>query len=486
MKPEDIKRLCYYERQFLGVRDFQDEQAYHIMMRRRHLIAQHTWGIVVGLELTQEAGTDGWIMQAGMAVDGFGREIVVFEPEPLNIAQIAAQLSGSVGSTSLRIWLTHWLEKVDRPPAGYELCDQPNQFSRVRETYRILYQDDPPSRDRTNPPQPHEILEDDPTQGAWPIFLGEIVWDSTAGEITAVNLAGRKYVGLVGSEVISPTEPPVLNIRADRTKLDGDLLMPGTVGDGNGRLRLDVDGADESVITNKKAPTPASPNPPSSNIYLRTDRENGGNQIVVDRDTLVAQSAEVEQSLSVGQGMTVGQDLTVVGNMTVQGDAEVVGELIFNAENPQNLKVEQDLTVGGKLTVEGDAEVVGELTFSGNLNPEGTVNGRDIADDGAKLDGISEQAKNVAVVTGRMFDGGTIPLPTGFSQEQCKWIVSPHLFDPPLFDIDENGPDAQFRVECFTLPDRTVVARWWQRGHGSTPGFQNHRGWANYMIVGVK
>lgn len=452
MKPEDIKRLCYYERQFLGVRDFQDEQAYHIMMRRRHLIAQHTWGIVVGLELTQETGTDGWIMQAGMAVDGFGREIVVFEPEPLNIAQIAAQLSGTVGSTSLNIWLTHWLEKVDRPPAGYELCDQPDQFSRVQETYRILYQDDPPSRDRTNPPQPYEILEDDPTQGAWPIFLGEIVWDSTTGEITAVNLAGRKYVGMVGSEVISPTEPPILNIRADRTELDGDLLLPGTVGDGSGRLRLDVDGADESVITNQKTPTPASPSPTSSNIYLRTDQENGGNQIVVDRDEFVARSADINQSLNVGQSMTVGQDLTVVGNVTIQGDADVVGE----------------------------------LTFDGDISPQGMVNGRDIAADGDKLDTISEGAKNVGVLTGTIVDGQIIPLPFGFTQDQCRWLVSPQFLDPPFFDINENGVNARFRIECFANPNRSVVVKWWQQGHGSTPGFQSHSGVASYIIVGIK
>ena len=82
MKPEDIKRLCYYERQFLGVSDFQAEQSYHMDMRRRHLIAQHTWGIIVGLELSQPLGADGWSLQPGMAVDGFGREIVVFENRP--------------------------------------------------------------------------------------------------------------------------------------------------------------------------------------------------------------------------------------------------------------------------------------------------------------------------------------------------------------------------------------------------------------------
>ena len=88
MNADDIKRLHFYERQFLGVRDFQDEQAYHIEMRRRHLLAHHTWGIVVGLEIKQGENSEIWVVQPGIAVDGYGREIIVPEPEPLDTDQI--------------------------------------------------------------------------------------------------------------------------------------------------------------------------------------------------------------------------------------------------------------------------------------------------------------------------------------------------------------------------------------------------------------
>jgi len=80
----DITRPNYYQGQFLGAQDFNDELAYHRDMRRRHNLGPHTWGIVVGLELVEkpkESGTGVDVfLQPGMAVDGYGREIIVLHP----------------------------------------------------------------------------------------------------------------------------------------------------------------------------------------------------------------------------------------------------------------------------------------------------------------------------------------------------------------------------------------------------------------------
>src|SRR5580698_6941999 len=82
----DIERLNYYEGEFLGAADFEAEQEYHREMRRRHNVGQHTWGIVSGFDLVQipngAVDPNGGLpevdiyVQPGMAVDGFGREIV--------------------------------------------------------------------------------------------------------------------------------------------------------------------------------------------------------------------------------------------------------------------------------------------------------------------------------------------------------------------------------------------------------------------------
>ena len=51
------------------------------------------------------------------------------------------------------------------------------------------------------------------------------------------------------------------------------------------------------------------------------------------------------------------------------------------------------------------------------------------------LDSVSK-AGDVVVLTGEIAHGGTIPLPAGFTQEQCKWVVIPRaMYVPDGYDI---------------------------------------------------
>jgi hypothetical protein len=243
MTTDDIKRLYFYERQFLGARDFQDEQEYHIEMRRRHLIAHHRWGIVGGLEIKQDPNSLVWYVAPGMAVDGFGREIIVFEPEPLNTNAIADQLAGADMPALLKVWIAYQVEKAKRPPQNYQVCDNAEQFMRVRETFRLVYQKKPPfdleQADDPNKqdadywqtwPHAYQDLPDDPKQARWPIYLGTLVWNTDPGDpsqnlITSVDPADpkdnqrRRYVGLVGEEIEAPDGRLLIRARGDDTPL---------------------------------------------------------------------------------------------------------------------------------------------------------------------------------------------------------------------------------------------------------------------------
>lgn len=76
----EIKRPHYFTSQFLVEGDFNDEQAYHVNMRRRLNRVQHTYGVADGnLGVTFVDATHVQV-GAGTAIDKDGREIVLEEP----------------------------------------------------------------------------------------------------------------------------------------------------------------------------------------------------------------------------------------------------------------------------------------------------------------------------------------------------------------------------------------------------------------------
>jgi hypothetical protein len=77
----EVKRVNYFDTQFLKEADFQDEQAYQIRLRRANNLATHGWGIIAGLEI-EPTGANGIAVKPGMAIDKFGREIVLADDSP--------------------------------------------------------------------------------------------------------------------------------------------------------------------------------------------------------------------------------------------------------------------------------------------------------------------------------------------------------------------------------------------------------------------
>jgi hypothetical protein len=71
-----IKRLHYFDQQFLVDTDFSEEQSYHVAMRRRINKAFHAFGITDGLQVLRSASRQVTV-KAGGAVDKDGREMVL-------------------------------------------------------------------------------------------------------------------------------------------------------------------------------------------------------------------------------------------------------------------------------------------------------------------------------------------------------------------------------------------------------------------------
>ncbi len=230
-----ISRVRYRERQILRADDLNDEQEYRMAGHRRHLIGQHVWGIVQGLRLQIVPG--GFVVQAGVAVDGFGRELIV--PRPIFtpwIVDDGMDLFDAIGSDTFqqsnqpdRLYVDAWLLYVRvsaaTPRRGWQLCEQ-NPPRRWHDATRVCFtavhrsegSAGPPPVDAHHPPlvpgelrplAPHADMPDDP-QREWPVFLGRLVRQSAARTPYAVSHIGRPYAGLLGASIVSASRVAVL------------------------------------------------------------------------------------------------------------------------------------------------------------------------------------------------------------------------------------------------------------------------------------
>lgn len=84
---------------------------------------------------------------------------------------------------------------------------------------------------------------------------------------------------------------------------------------------------------------------------------------------------------------------------------------------------------------------------------------------------ISSNATEVAVLTGTISNGGTIPLPSGYTQAQCKWMVAVGTISSSHGDHNSN------HNVTFTANSNRGV---------TTSGIGGGSGTANYIIIGVK
>ncbi len=130
--PNTVKRLNYYDHQFLRAPDFTDQQNYHLSMRRLHNSSLHTWGIVQGLQVALAGGGTGTAVtvNAGVAMDSTGREIVL--PADTNL-----ELGGEAAGTTLYITIAYDEQQSDPTteaggPGNTRITEMPKlSFSKV-------------------------------------------------------------------------------------------------------------------------------------------------------------------------------------------------------------------------------------------------------------------------------------------------------------------------------------------------------------------
>ncbi len=234
--PVMSERVQYREGQRLLAADLRAEQAYHTAARRRHALSGHTWGIVRGLAPAVDAGR--LLIQPGLAVDGYGRELLLPEPLAIDPADLAAAFAdvGVAPGRSADLWL---MRVAALDAAGRRWRDE----AALRLTAAGVAA---PGRPFDTPPEALDwpLWRDLPDDEPFPIFLGRV----TNAAPPAVDLAGRVYAALVGAEVVSPA--PWLSLRREGAAEDEAAPAPQAqarlrLADApRGRLALDLLGAE--------------------------------------------------------------------------------------------------------------------------------------------------------------------------------------------------------------------------------------------------
>jgi hypothetical protein len=225
----DIERLLYSERQYLRSFDFTAEQSYHLEMRRRLNLALHLWGIVYGLELQKgevtQGATEQFYVSQGMAIDAYGREIIVSKKHLLSED---LDNNGITAAGTYSVWIKYTREAATPPEAAYRRCDLQDQFTRWRESFEILI-----CSAATNPnpadPDPFGDLPDDPVKFPWFIHLGRINVDSTRTIKEGTNEERCPYIGVRAQRIVAPrkTTKEFKVLGADATHAN-DPLKPLT------------------------------------------------------------------------------------------------------------------------------------------------------------------------------------------------------------------------------------------------------------------
>ena len=115
------------------------------------------------------------------------------------------------------------------------------------------------------------------------------------------------------------------------------------------------------------------------------------------------------------------------------------------------------------------------ITLSGSASGSASIDGSSNITIPTSITATS----NISIVTGTIAHGGTIPLPSGYSESQCSWFVS---INQQITALSTAGSDDHEYLVC-TTSGRLVSC---YISSINDPSTVKSSGVANYIIIGVK
>ena len=208
---------------------------------------------------------------------------------------------------------------------------------------------------------------------------------------------------------------------------------------------------------------------------------NGGSDVTIT--TSVADNSHNHTSANISDATPANNSNTVVkrdanggisiGDLTVNKLSNTSTIIFPSANDPGFIKHIETPSDTGKLQFSVSDNISTDDLFEfgntegGAFTPTFTITSSGVAT------GSNGQLHSVSVLTGTISHGGTIPLPSGYSESQCRWMVSPCS----LGVKNDNTLDL---LTCTAYADRSVSCSM----SGSDTG--TILGSANYIIIGYK
>jgi hypothetical protein len=391
-------RVNYFERQFLRLSDFRDEQAYHIAARRRHHLSHHSWGIVTGLDLILD-GDGRAIVLPGMAVDGYGRELVLIARKV-----VGRDVFDRYATTRLDVWLEYQLELLDDANAPAECGPEGDARGRYRASEKARVSFTRAGAARVDGRKPEVVpvedlgafppeLPDDP-QCRWPVYLGRVVMEiDTSGTATfTLDVRDRVYAGLVAEIIDHPGNPARIELGRVSDQAD-----ERTIGDVTYTYGAPAQRRDFAVFT--------PPEPPNTTLEPVISVEPDGTQIrgstVVHGNIVLDGTAmEIPAAMDVSGGTLV--DEPSIYRAADAGDDEL--RIDAGDAAAANRKIVIGITKEGKfqpaITIDFTQTPV-KVTVHGDLLLDGEFDAEDIRMRTLKEDVIPQLAAmfNLGVLT---------------------------------------------------------------------------------------
>jgi hypothetical protein len=237
-----ITRTAYRERQRLTADDLRTEQEYRLGLAGRHHLTHHDWGVVRGLRLLTNVH-GGFTLTPGVAIDGYGREILV--PEAFDLE------GGDDRQPDLkRCWrlFLYYCEAPEQLPPRRACQDEP--APRVAQRFAWVLSE-------SSTPLPGVAADLGRARAAgrpqgvqpWPLLVARFglgCHDLEDEDAPLVDYGGVRYVRHHASFIGSPTRRAALQLGLS-SRTDVYHVLLSTRDDGSGLMRRI--GIDRDTVT---------------------------------------------------------------------------------------------------------------------------------------------------------------------------------------------------------------------------------------------